>query len=199
MKLKEYGLRQGLTQEEVAKALGMPKKTYQNYEREVREADSEVLCALADLYEISLDDLVGRGPRDMRADKGESEGLGSSLSGQMGEAMEAVRQRIAQSIKRFRNQRGLSVDEVGKAVGKSGKTVSAWEVGRGQPDADTLIALCRLFGVDITDFYGESGDVAPLSEEEQRLIDLMRSMTDDAQRALLLTARSLAETFPRGG
>lgn len=52
--------RSGMTQEEVAAALGMPKKTYQNYEREVREPDSEVLCALADLYGITIDELVGR-------------------------------------------------------------------------------------------------------------------------------------------
>lgn len=60
MKLKEFRLGKGLTQEEVATRLGIPKKTYQNYEREVREADSEVLCALADLYETTLDELVGR-------------------------------------------------------------------------------------------------------------------------------------------
>lgn len=60
MRLKEFRLDKGMTQEEVAKRLGIPKKTYQNYEREVREADSDVLCALADLYETSLDELVGR-------------------------------------------------------------------------------------------------------------------------------------------
>ena len=49
-----------MTQEAVAKALGIPTKTYQNYEREVREADSDVLCAIADLFNVSLDELVGR-------------------------------------------------------------------------------------------------------------------------------------------
>lgn len=110
--------------------------------------------------------------------------------------MDAIRKHIAQSIKRFRTGRGMSVDEVGEAVGKSGKTVSAWEVGRGQPDADTLIALCRLFDVDITDFYGESGDVAPLSEEEQGIVDVMRSMNASARRALFAIARDLANEFP---
>ena len=59
MLLKEYRRMNGLTQEDVAEALGIPKRTYQNYEREVREADSDVLCRLADYYQISLDDLVG--------------------------------------------------------------------------------------------------------------------------------------------
>lgn len=60
VKLKEFRRRNGMTQEDVAKALGIPKKTYQNYEREVREADSGVLCALADLYGVTLDELMGR-------------------------------------------------------------------------------------------------------------------------------------------
>lgn len=62
MLLKEYRRMRHLTQEDVAKVLGIPKKTYQNYEREVREADYDVLCRLADYYKISLDELVGRQP-----------------------------------------------------------------------------------------------------------------------------------------
>ncbi len=62
MKLREHRQNAGLTQDQVATALGMPKKTYQNYEREVREADSDVLCAIADLYGVTLDELVGREP-----------------------------------------------------------------------------------------------------------------------------------------
>ncbi len=60
MKFKHYRNASGMTQEEVAEALGIPKKTYQNYEYGVREADSDVLCSLADLYGITLDELVGR-------------------------------------------------------------------------------------------------------------------------------------------
>ena len=64
MKLGEYRRKNKLTQEQVADILGIPKKTYQNYEREVRDADSDVLCALADYYGISLDELVGRKTAD---------------------------------------------------------------------------------------------------------------------------------------
>ncbi len=60
MLLKEYRRQAHLTQEEIARVLGIPKKTYQNYEREVREADSDLLCKLADYYGVTLDQLVGR-------------------------------------------------------------------------------------------------------------------------------------------
>lgn len=60
MNLKYFRNLKRMTQEEVAAHLGIPTKTYQNYEREVREADSATLCALADLYEVTLDALIGR-------------------------------------------------------------------------------------------------------------------------------------------
>lgn len=60
MQLKDIRQAKKMTQEEVANALGIPKKTYQNYEREVREADSAILCQLTDLWHVSVDDLMGR-------------------------------------------------------------------------------------------------------------------------------------------
>ena len=60
MRLKELRKSRKLTQGDVARFLGIPQKTYQNYEREVRDPDSDMLCKLADLYGVTLDDLFGR-------------------------------------------------------------------------------------------------------------------------------------------
>lgn len=108
--------------------------------------------------------------------------------------MTTIREQIAQNIKRFRLDNRMNVDEVGAAIGKSGKTVSAWEVGRGQPDADTMIQLCRLFSVDISDFYGIKTGEQP-AKAEADLIDLYRSMNQDGQRVLLAIAETLAELY----
>lgn len=105
--------------------------------------------------------------------------------------MKSVRRCIADNIKKFRLEKGLSVEDIGNAIGKSGKTVSAWEVGRGQPDADTMIRLCRLFDVDIADFYGESGDLAPISNDERDLVDTYRDLTSPHKHVLLAVAREL--------
>lgn len=105
--------------------------------------------------------------------------------------MEPVRRCIADNIKKSRLEKDLSVEDIGNAIGKSGKTVSAWEVGRGQPDADTMIRLCRLFDVDIADFYGESGDLAPISNDERDLVDTYRDLTSPHKHVLLAVAREL--------
>lgn len=67
----------------------------------------------------------------------------------------SIREVMARRLRLYRERAGMSGLEVGAAIGKSSKTVYAWESGRTQPDADTLIRLCRLYGVSISDFYTE--------------------------------------------
>ena len=60
MKLKELRLKKGVTQNEVAIAVGCAKSTYPKYEREEREPDIDALCRLADYFEVTIDYLVER-------------------------------------------------------------------------------------------------------------------------------------------
>ena len=71
------------------------------------------------------------------------------------------REQMAKIFKRLRMRSGLTAREVGEAVGKSDKTVSAWETGRGQPDLDTLLLLCDLYQVeDIRDAFSPGKPVS---------------------------------------
>jgi transcriptional regulator with XRE-family HTH domain len=58
------------------------------------------------------------------------------------------REHIAKVLKELRIKNGMTAKEVGEKIGKSGKTVSAWENNHGQPDAELLIALCDIYNVD---------------------------------------------------
>ena len=50
----------GLSQEAVAEAIQVRSRTYQNYEYGTRLPPLPTLIALADLYDVSLDELVCR-------------------------------------------------------------------------------------------------------------------------------------------
>ncbi len=53
------------------------------------------------------------------------------------------------------------------------KTVYGWESGQTQPDADTLLVLCKIYHIDNilgTFGYTDSMDGLALSEEERKLI-----------------------------
>ena len=59
MKLRELREQKGVTQKEVATAIGCTPTVYARYERGEREPDISTLCSLADYFEVSTDTLIG--------------------------------------------------------------------------------------------------------------------------------------------
>lgn len=59
-RLKQCRMEKGLTQREVAIYCDITEKTYQNYELMTREPKLDILRRLADVYQVSIDYLVGR-------------------------------------------------------------------------------------------------------------------------------------------
>lgn len=60
--------------------------------------------------------------------------------------------RIAEGLRDRRQELKLSVKEVAEYLAREGKTVSVktiygWEKAYSQPDADTLMLLCRFYGI----------------------------------------------------
>lgn len=88
---------------------------------------------------------------------------------------------IASVLKRLRTESGLTADEVGEKVGKSGKTVNGWENARSQPDAEILLQLCDIYNVkDIMyEFRELKNDIAQdnfsLSAHEKTVVIAYRS------------------------
>ncbi|MFD1707690.1 helix-turn-helix domain-containing protein [Siminovitchia sediminis] len=60
VRLKEYRKRAKLTQEEIAKKLGIKRSTYAKYETGENQPDYKMLEKLADFFEVTTDDLLGR-------------------------------------------------------------------------------------------------------------------------------------------
>lgn len=112
---------------------------------------------------------------------------------------------IGQQIRRFRKEKKWSARELGEMIEpkKTDSAVTSWERGRTQPDGDTLIQLCRLFEVEISDFYydppvfneKEPDDEVMLEEltpDERRLLSLYRQMTDDDKSTFIRNAQLFA-------
>ena len=49
----------GITMREAARQLGMPYTTYVNYEKGLREMNSEVLIQMAQFFDVTIDYLIG--------------------------------------------------------------------------------------------------------------------------------------------
>lgn len=110
-----------------------------------------------------------------------------------------IRKILADKLRLFRSQAGLTAKEVGDKIGKSAKTVSGWEHGRGQPDADTLFALCKVYGIkSMSEFYAE--DVSCIADnlppQEKELLSLYRSMNNDGKDLIIKTVRAIVTGNP---
>jgi len=66
-KLRELRLSHGMNMKQAASALGIPYTTYVNYEKGVRELNSEILIMFAEFYNVSVDYLIGRTSENEKA------------------------------------------------------------------------------------------------------------------------------------
>ena len=114
-----------------------------------------------------------------------------------------VKINMASGLKNARKAAGKSVDEVGAIINKSGKTISAWEVGRGQPDGDELVLICAYLGCHLSDFYGNEykelmTDVEnydDLSDDEQEIVRAYRHVSDEGKSAIMTLLKAIEKQF----
>lgn len=93
-----------------------------------------------------------------------------------------TKEEIGLVIKNTRMTAGLTQSQVAKALGRPQQTIANWEVGRSQPDANTLFELFKLLGADLNTSFGffpeqkksPSTDESA-QEEEQAGTDPLRS------------------------
>ena len=58
-KLKQLRVEKNLTQEQVAKVIGVTKSCYSNYEQGLREPSLEIFIKLCKFFDVSADYLLG--------------------------------------------------------------------------------------------------------------------------------------------
>lgn len=63
MKLKELRKAKNLTQADVCAAIGISTQVFSRYERGEHEPDYKTLCKIADFFDVTLDELLGRSPQ----------------------------------------------------------------------------------------------------------------------------------------
>lgn len=86
---------------------------------------------------------------------------------------------IAEVLKQYRKLNKLSVADVSERLSSNShfvaeKTIYGWESGQSQPDADTLMNLCGIYGInDVLPAFGYDDSKKPslhLTEFEEQLI-----------------------------
>jgi transcriptional regulator with XRE-family HTH domain len=107
---------------------------------------------------------------------------------------------IGRTLRRLRENAGLSVNDVGSAISRQGKTVNAWENGRGEPDITALVTLSTLFGVEnllaliAVDMYGDGAPFRPnITDAEETFLKNYRALDRFGKQTVMKVIECEAE------
>lgn len=134
-RINELRKSSGMTQEELGKKLGVVKSTISLWESDSSEPNHAATIALAKLFGVTTDYLLGA----------EGDAMGTE------EKINEITQRVGRNIRSIREQAGLSQDEFAEGFSVKQPTVANWETGKRQPDLNMLIQIAQFGGATLDD------------------------------------------------
>lgn len=114
-------------------------------------------------------------------------------------------------LKKLRNSQGISQVEFAKRFNISTGTIGNWEVGKREPDFETIKRIADYFDVSVdyllgrTDYpHSEKKEPAELTTDsvmyelkKRGLYDKLNAMSDDDRQAVLATLDTLCEQLSK--
>lgn len=122
---------------------------------------------------------------------------------------------IGERVRSIRKREGLTMEKFGSRIGISNPSVSTIESGKSNPSNQTILAICREFGV--SEMWLRTGEGKPYPERsrleelsymagrflsseptefQQRFAMMMYGLTDEEWKLLEQKARALLEELP---
>ena len=88
---------------------------------------------------------------------------------------------VSNSIRKLREERGMTQDELAEKLNVTRQAVSNWETGKTQPDIETLTRLAEIFDVSVERIiYG--------SERKERIVQVSRNVQIGPKEGLSMGA-----------
>ncbi len=87
-------------------------------------------------------------------------------------------------IRQLMEKRGWTDYRLAKEANLSHSTVTNMFNRNNAPTLPTLEAVCRAFGITLTQFFTEDGE-SQITEEQQKLFSIWSTLTDEQKRLLL--------------
>ena len=101
-------------------------------------------------------------------------------------------------LKELREERGWSMRDAAKFLGKSYTTYVNHEKEYREPNSEDLVAYAKAYGVSIDYLVGRTNEKSPIivsddgadhafSEEDKRFLSWFRSLSPEKQKAILIS------------
>ena len=98
---------------------------------------------------------------------------------------------LSDNLRAARIAAGISQEEIARRLDVKQATVSAWEVGRNQPDIESLSKMASIFDTTIDALAGRPPKIDGISEDLAALIGQFEELTPEDKRAVLTVVAAL--------
>ena len=104
-----------------------------------------------------------------------------------------LKENIQKNMVFYRKRSNVTQKGLADLIGSAATTVSGWERGVSTPDIDTLCAICNALNVNLYDMCGIIEENMNLSADENKLLNIYKSLNTDGQRRLIERAEELRD------
>lgn len=104
---------------------------------------------------------------------------------------DSVMSKVSANIKSNRIEKGMSQSDLAKLLDVKPATISAWEVGRNEPDIGALSKMAEIFDTTIDALVGRPPNIDGISADLAALIGQFADLTAEDKRAVLTVVAAL--------
>lgn len=104
--------------------------------------------------------------------------------------------KFAQILNKLMNDTKVSAYKISKDTGISDRLIGYWKKGEKLPGAENLLTLANYFGISIDYLLTGKEKISSLelTKNEQRIIDIFKSLTETQQGQVIERAEMLSES-----
>lgn len=96
-----------------------------------------------------------------------------------------VRDTLAQNLASYRKAAGLTQTEAAEKLHAKKTTISSWERGQSQPDADRLVEICAIYRVSLNELCGVNTQPMNLTADERKVVEMLRRVDEGTRKAVM--------------
>jgi transcriptional regulator with XRE-family HTH domain len=100
---------------------------------------------------------------------------------------------LSEKLKKICVAKGSTPYKLAKKAGLSSSTISGFLKGKSKPRIDTLLIICNQLEISMTDFLDERGRMEKYVKEEEELVTVYRSLSDEKRKQLNIYLKMLGE------
>ncbi len=100
---------------------------------------------------------------------------------------------LSEKLKKICEAKGNTPYKLAKKAGISSSTISGFLKGKTKPRIDTLLIICNQLEISMTDFLDERGRMEKYVKEEEELVTVYRSLSDEKRKQLNIYLKMLGE------